>query len=138
MNFTRGQRKSDHSMKCQLQAIWFTHQVNIQNRQIPGASVLLIASTSSYFEACTKPHNCMNDTNQLTCSKSYTKHISQVAGQTKVGEVCKEREGEKLCVHLYFLHFKVLRICKARIPIRFRDWTWTIQSSSRCHKFRRG
>jgi hypothetical protein len=32
--------------------------LNVQNRQIPGDSVLLKASISSYFEPYTKPHNC--------------------------------------------------------------------------------
>lgn len=31
----------------------------VHQRQIPGASVLLKASISSYFEVYTKPHNCI-------------------------------------------------------------------------------
>jgi len=46
---------SDRSMKCWPQAVRDVH-----HRLIPGASALLNASTSSYLEVCTKPHNCMD------------------------------------------------------------------------------
>lgn len=40
----------------------------IYHRQIPGASVRLKESISSYFEAYTKPHNCIRGTSYRFCS----------------------------------------------------------------------
>lgn len=49
---------SIHSVK-----LWFGLYLKIiHHRQIPGASVLLKASISSYFEVYTKPHNCITYT----------------------------------------------------------------------------
>lgn len=117
---------SENSTKCCVQAIWFTEIFTIDRFLVPlFCSMQALPRILKYAQSPI--------TAWIKDSLFYSFINKCFLNQQPVDK----NKGWKLLVHLYFLYLKVLRICKARIPISFWDRTWAIQSLSRGHGFGR-